>query len=105
MAEQIDTKVAEMQVQSAHSGKIAKLGANVVSTLYMLIRNVRLHDPQNAVFERPFAALRDAINTIVGVEGAFNLQAVGTTVYLNGKQLRMDFSSLENVKFLTEEFK
>jgi HD-GYP domain-containing protein (c-di-GMP phosphodiesterase class II) len=94
-----------MQAQSGHSAKIAKLGLAAVSTLYMLIRNVRLHDPSNAVFEKPFAALRDAINTIVGVEGAFNLQAVGTTVYLNGKQLRMDFSSLENVKFLTEEFK
>jgi len=103
--QQIDTKVPEMQVQSSHSSKIARLGVNVVSTLYMLIRNVRLHDPTNAVFERPFSALRDAINTIVGVESAFNLQAVGTTVYLNGKQLRMDFSSLENVKFLTEEFK
>ncbi len=101
----IDTVVPAMQATSAHSGKIGRLGVEVVSTLYMLIRNVRLHDPTNAVFEKPFSALRDAINTIVGVEGSFNLQAVGTNVYLNGKQLRMDFGSLENVKFLTEEFK
>ncbi|MBI5494254.1 MAG: hypothetical protein HY904_04450 [Deltaproteobacteria bacterium] len=101
----LDTSTPQMQAQSAHSGKVGKLGVEVVSTLYMLIRNVRLHDPTNAVFEKPFAALRDAINTIVSVEGSFNLHAVGTTVYLNGKQLRMDFTSLENVKFLTEEFK
>jgi HD-GYP domain-containing protein (c-di-GMP phosphodiesterase class II) len=101
----IDTNVPQMQATSSHSAKIGRLGTEVVSTLYMLIRNVRLHDPTNAVFEKPFSALRDAINTIVGVEGSFNLQAVGTTVYLNGKQLRMDFTSLENVKYLTEEFK
>lgn len=95
----------ELSGRSAHGSKIGKLGLSAVSTLYMLIRNVRLHDPTNAVFEKPFAALRDAINTIVGVDGCFNLQAVGTTVYLNGKQLRLDFSSLDNVKFLTEEFK
>jgi HD-GYP domain-containing protein (c-di-GMP phosphodiesterase class II) len=94
-----------MQAESGHSAKVTRMGVNVVSTLYMLIRNVRLHDPANAVFERPFAALRDSINTIVAAEGVFNVQAVGTTVYLNGKQLRMDFSSLENVRFLTEEFK
>ncbi|MEW5854209.1 MAG: HD domain-containing phosphohydrolase [Myxococcota bacterium] len=102
---QIDTSAPQMQAQSGHSAKISKLGLNAVSTLYMLVRNVRLHDPTNAVFEKPFAALRDAINTIVAAEGAFNLQAVGTIVYLNGKQLRMDFSSLDHVKFLTEEFK
>ena len=73
----IDTVVPAMQATSAHSGKIGRLGVEVVSTLYMLIRNVRLHDPTNAVFEKPFSALRDAINTIVGVEGSFNLQAVG----------------------------
>jgi HD-GYP domain-containing protein (c-di-GMP phosphodiesterase class II) len=103
--QQIDVNAPKMDAQSGHSSKISKLGVSVVSTLYMLIRNVRLHDTSNAIFERPFASLRDGINTIVGVEGTFNLQAVGTTVYLNGKQLRMDFTSLENVKFLTEEFK
>lgn len=103
--QQIDTTIPQMEAQSAHSSKISRLGVTAVSTLYMLIRNVRLHDPSNAIFERPFASLRDAINTIVGVEGNFNIKAAGTTIYLNGKQLRMDFTALDNVRFLTDEFK
>lgn len=100
----IDTSVPAMEAHSAHSAKVGKLGVEAVSTMYMLIRNVRVHDPSNAVFERPFASLQQAINTTVSVTGRFNLNAVGTTIYLNEKQLVMDFSSLESVRFLANEF-
>jgi HD-GYP domain-containing protein (c-di-GMP phosphodiesterase class II) len=85
--------------------KLQQLGRQAVSTLYMLIRNVKMYTPDNDIFIQPFDNLRTAINTIVAIDGSFQLQAVGTTVYVNGKQLQLDFASLENVRYLTNECK
>ncbi len=85
--------------------KLQALGRQAVSTLYMLVRNVRMYDPDNEIFVQPFDNLRQAINTIVAVDSRFTLHAVGTTVYINDKQMVLDFTSIENVKYLTEMMK
>lgn len=102
---QIDLKKQPMPVQRGRDTKLQQLGRQTISTLYMLVRNVKMYDPDNDIFVQPFQTLREAVNTIVAVDGAYQLQAVGTTVYVNGKQLALDFASLDNVRFLTEEFK
>lgn len=85
--------------------KLQALGRQAVSTLYMLVRNVRMYDPENEIFVQPLDGLRTAINTIIAVEGQFQLNAINTVVYINDKQLPLDFSALENVRHLTEQFK
>ena len=98
-------KVAQGPAARGRDTKLQGLGRQVISTLYMLVRNVKMYDPDNDIFVQPFENLKTAINTIVAVDGVFQLQAVGTTVYVNGKQLQLDFASLDNVRYLTEEFK
>jgi len=88
----------------SRSQKIDNIGKQALSTLYMLVRNVKLHPPDNEIFVKPLESLRDQINTIVAADGAFNLQAVETTCYLNGRQLRLEFNTLENIRYLTNEF-
>lgn len=102
---QVDLKKAPPPVQRGREAKLQQLGRQAISTLYMLVRNVKMYDPDNDIFVQPFENLRTAINTIVAVDGMFQLQATGTTVYVNSKQLQLDFASLDNVRFLTEEFK
>lgn len=103
---QVDLKkAAQPAVQRGRDTKLQQLGRQTISTLYMLIRNVKMYDPDNDIFVQPFENLRTAINTIVAVDGLYQLQACGTTVYVNNKQLQLDFASLDNVRFLTEEFK
>ena len=102
---QIDLKKQVPAPQRGRDTKLQQLGRQTVSTLYMLVRNVKMYDPDNDIFIQPFENLRQAINTIVAVDGTYQLTAVGTTVYLNGKQIQLDFASLDNVRFLTEEFK
>ena len=105
--------IAKLDLKKAPAGprgrgqdaKLQALGRQVVSTLYMLIRNVKMYNPDNEIFTQPFQNLREGINTIVAVAGRFDLQAVGTTAYLNDKQIQMDFQSLENVRFMTEAMK
>jgi HD-GYP domain-containing protein (c-di-GMP phosphodiesterase class II) len=102
---QVELKKAAAPAQRGRDTKLQQLGRQTISTLYMLVRNVKMYDPDNDIFVQPFQNLREAVNTIVAVDGTYQLQAVGTTVYVNGKQLALDFASLDNVRFLTEEFK
>ena len=36
-----------------HSEKLQQLSRSVLSALYMLVRSVKMYDPDNAVFEQP----------------------------------------------------
>jgi HD-GYP domain-containing protein (c-di-GMP phosphodiesterase class II) len=101
----VDLKKAPAGPQRGRDTKLQQLGRQTISTLYMLVRNVKMYDPDNDIFIQPFENLRQAINTIVAVDASYQLTAVGTTVYVNGKQIQLDFASLDNVRFLTEEFK
>ncbi len=86
-------------------GKLQQLGRQAIGTLYMLIRNVRMYDADNAIFAQPLEQLRECINTVIAVDGKFDLAAVGTVLSLNGTVISVDFSSLENVRSLTNELK
>lgn len=83
--------------------KSQALGRQIVATLYMLVRNVKLHAPDNEIFLKPIDTLRESINRVVAAERFLNLQACDTTVYLNGNPVRLDFNALESVKYLTRE--
>lgn len=84
--------------------KVQALGREIVSTLYMLVRNVKIHAPDNSIFLKPIDTLREAMNRVVASERNLNFQAAETVVYLNGTQLRFDFGALESVRYLTTEF-
>jgi HD-GYP domain-containing protein (c-di-GMP phosphodiesterase class II) len=84
--------------------KIQALGKGIVSSLYMLVRNVKIHAPDNQVFLKPIDSLKDAMNSVIAQDRQLNLQAVGTAIYLNNTQLKFDFAALDNVQFLTKEF-
>lgn len=85
--------------------KLQAFGTQAVSTLYMIVRNIRMYDPDNEIFSQPLEMLREVINTVVAYDRRFDLQGAGTLLTLNGYLLRVEFSSLENVRHLTNEFK
>jgi HD-GYP domain-containing protein (c-di-GMP phosphodiesterase class II) len=87
-----------------YSEKLQAMGKTLVSSLYMLVRSVKLYDPENAVFDKPLATLQETINQIVAKDGRLELQGVKDTFYLNNMLIRMDASALDNVRFLMAEF-
>ncbi len=95
----------EAQAAKGRKGKLQELGRQAITTLYMLIRNVRMYDAENAIFSQPLEQLRETINTVIAVDGKFDLAAAGTVLSLNGTIITVDFSSLENVRSLTNELK
>lgn len=90
---------------AGREAKLQQLGTKAVSTLYMIVRNVRMYDPDNEIFSQPLEMLRETVNTVVAYDRRFDLQAAGTMLALNGHLLRVEFSSLENVRHLTSELK
>ncbi|MFW5878253.1 MAG: HD-GYP domain-containing protein [Myxococcota bacterium] len=88
-----------------HSDKLQTLGKQLVSSLYMLVRSVKLYDPENAIFNKPLELLRETINTIIASDNQLVLQTVKESFYLNNMLVKIDYGSLDNVRFLVKEFK
>ena len=84
--------------------RIQAFGKQILSTLYMLVRNVKIYTPDNEIFLKPIDVLRSEMNNVLSLDKKLNLQAADTHIYLNGTQLRLDFNALESVKYLTQEF-
>ncbi|HZA52151.1 MAG TPA: HD domain-containing phosphohydrolase [Myxococcaceae bacterium] len=110
MAETIKISQGGMQedpaeVGRAHSEKLQVLARTVVSGLYMLIRSVKMYDPDNAVFVKPLGTLAETINAIIAREGKFELLTVKESFYLNNMLVKVDLNALDNVRYLIAELR
>ncbi|MGC4113824.1 MAG: hypothetical protein QM765_04030 [Myxococcales bacterium] len=81
------------------------MGRTLVSSLYMLVRSVKLYDPDNAIFDKPLNGLRETINQFIAVDGKLDLQMTKDAFYINAMLVRMDANSLDNVRYLQKEMK
>jgi HD-GYP domain-containing protein (c-di-GMP phosphodiesterase class II) len=85
--------------------KLQAMGRSLVSALYMLIRSVKMYDPDNAVFDKPLATLQETMNQIIRKDGKLDLLGVKQSFYLNGMLVKVDMNALENVRYLLEEMR
>ena len=85
--------------------KLQAMGRSLVSALYMLIRSVKMYDPDNDVFAKPLGQLQETLNQIIRKDGKVELLGVKQAFYLNGMLVKVDMSSLENVRYLLEEMR
>lgn len=88
-----------------HNEKLQSLARSMVAGLYMLIRSVKMYDPENAVFQKPLHQLQDIINQIIGKEGRLELTGVKESFYLNGMLVKVDLNSIENQRYLLAELR
>lgn len=85
------------------SQKALVLGKNLVAALYMLVRSVKLYDPDNAIFQKPLQVLLDTANAIIARDGKLELMVAENNFYVNGQMVRVEGSSLESLKYLASE--
>lgn len=88
-----------------YSEKLQTLARGLISGLYMLIRSVKMYDPDNAVFEKPLLQLQDIINQIVSKEGRLELVGVKDSYYLNNMLVKVDLNSIDNQRYLLGEMR
>ncbi|WP_141592486.1 MULTISPECIES: HD-GYP domain-containing protein [unclassified Myxococcus] len=88
-----------------HNEKLQVLARSLVAGLYMLVRSVKMYDPENAVFQKPLHQLQDIINQIIGKEGRLELTGVKESFYLNGMLVKVDLNSIENQRYLLAELR
>jgi HD-GYP domain-containing protein (c-di-GMP phosphodiesterase class II) len=93
------------EVGRAHSEKLQVLARGLVSGLYMLVRSVKMYDPDNAVFEKPLTQLQDIANQIITKEGKLELVGVKDSFYLNGMLVKVDLNAIENQRYLLGEMR
>lgn len=89
--------------QAATSQKALALGKNLVAALYMLVRSVKLYDPDNAIFEKPLQVLLDTANAIIARDGKLDLVVAENNFYVNGQMVRVEGNNLESLKYLAAE--
>mgnify|MGYP000921567112 CR=1 FL=1 len=87
----------------SYSEKLQTAGRQLVSSLYMLVRSVKLYDPDNAIFNKPLTAMQDTINLIIAMEGKLELQGLRDSFYLNNMLIKVDVNSLDNLRYLQAE--
>ena len=88
-----------------YSEKLQTLARGLVSGLYMLIRSVKMYDPENAVFEKPLLQLQDIVNQIISKEGRLELVGVKDSFYLNNMLVKVDLNSIDNQRYLLAEMR
>jgi HD-GYP domain-containing protein (c-di-GMP phosphodiesterase class II) len=88
-----------------HNEKLQSLARSMVAGLYMLVRSVKMYDPDNAVFQKPLHQLQDIINQIIGKEGRLELVGVKDSFYLNNMLVKVDLNSIENQRYLLAELR
>jgi HD-GYP domain-containing protein (c-di-GMP phosphodiesterase class II) len=88
-----------------HNEKLQSLARSMVAGLYMLVRSVKMYDPENAVFQKPLHQLQDIVNQIIGKEGRLELTGVKESFYLNGMLVKVDLNSIENQRYLLAEMR
>ena len=98
-----DAVPPERPTSSPGDPRLQGLYRNLLAGLYMLIRSVKLYDPENAVFQKPLNALLETVNQIIVVENRLIVSVVQGSFYVNGQLVRVDQASLENMKYLTSE--
>ncbi|WP_338865935.1 HD-GYP domain-containing protein [Myxococcus stipitatus] len=88
-----------------HNEKLQALSRSMVAGLYMLVRSVKMYDPENTVFQKPLHQLQDIINQIIGKEGRLELVGVKDSFYLNSMLVKVDLNSIENQRYLLTEMR
>jgi hypothetical protein len=78
-------------------------GRNLIAALHMLVRSVKLYDPQNAVFHKPLQAMIEAMTGLAAEDGKVELAVVNGSFYVNSQLIRVDQASLELLRSLAEE--
>lgn len=81
------------------------LGLKSLNPLHAIVRNLRMYDVENRIFEQSLGALGHAISETVAYDRLFDLQLSGTVASLNGQMLRLEFSLLSHLRQLTSTLK
>lgn len=88
-----------------HNEKLQTAGRQLVSALYMLVRSVKMYDPDNHVFEKPIAQLQETMNQVIQKDGKLEFMGIKQSFYLNGMLVKVDMSALDNVRTLLDELR
>ena len=72
------------------AGTIRDAGERYVRQIFGALRMIKLHDLENAAFEKPLQALMETLAELIDLLGAVHLITVEGQVYINDLRVRLD---------------
>jgi HD-GYP domain-containing protein (c-di-GMP phosphodiesterase class II) len=83
----------------------SRLGRDMVTQLYVLIRNAQIHDPGNVALNAPTENLMQTLKRLWKFYEKIDLHLVGDYLYMDEIRLRMDIERLVSFTGVIEELK
>lgn len=91
---------APPSAKAAVSTKAMELARGFLSALFMGVRTAQIHDPGNKAFENAVMQVRETAQALFAVTGAFSIQFVEESAFLNGARIRFDGGAYDSMKKL-----
>jgi HD-GYP domain-containing protein (c-di-GMP phosphodiesterase class II) len=88
-----------------HNEKLQIAGRQIVSSLYMLLRSIKMYESENKVFDKPLGQLQETMNSVIQKDGKLELLTIKDSFYLNGMLVKVEMNALDNVRSLVEEMR
>jgi HD-GYP domain-containing protein (c-di-GMP phosphodiesterase class II) len=80
-----------------------RLGKNLVNQFYIVLRTVRIHEPNNASVINALTGFLSVLRSLTGTWGSVSLECMGGCLYVNGMRLKVDVSGYASHRYVVEE--
>jgi HD-GYP domain-containing protein (c-di-GMP phosphodiesterase class II) len=80
-----------------------RLGRSLVNQLYIVLRTVRIHEPNNASAIHALTEFLSILRNLTSTWESVSLECLGGCLYVNGTRLKVDVSSYASHRYVVEE--
>jgi len=80
-----------------------RLGKSLVNQLYIVLRTVKIHEPNNASVVHALTGFLSALRALTGTWESVSLECLGGCLYVNGMRLKVDVSGYASNRYIVEE--
>lgn len=80
-----------------------RLGKSLVNELYIVLRTVKIHEPNNASVINALTELLSVLRGLTGTWESVSIECLGGCLYVNGIRLKVDVSGYASHRYIVEE--
>jgi len=80
-----------------------RLGKSLVNQLYIVLRTVKIHEPNNASVINALTEFLSILRNLIGTWESVSIECLGGCLYVNGMRLKVDVSGYASHRYTVEE--
>ncbi len=93
------------ELSGGQDERFIELSRSLTNNLYVLLRSAAMHDLENDALIRPTETMKSLVSEFMDTYGdQLHLSLIDGNFFINGRLIRLDFSSYENTRYLRRIF-